>query len=447
MRFCYVECIIYEGTSFKKGFTAHANQRGEETMTTRERYESAKIMYQKLGVDTEKALELLQEVPISMHCWQGDDVGGFDSKDSLNGGLQVTGSYPGKATSPEQLMSDIDKALSLIPGKHRINLHASYAIFDEGEWADRNELEPKHFAKWVSFAKERGLGIDFNPTFFSHPKAGEYSLTSPDEEIRKFWIEHGKVCIKIAQYFAEELGTPCLLNVWIPDGLKDVPADRMGPRARYKDSMDQILSVDYDKEKVLVCLEAKLFGIGLEAYTAGSAEFTLAYAMSKGIVPLIDNGHYHPTEMVSDKLSSLLLFNEKIALHVTRGVRWDSDHVVLLEDEVKEIAKEIVANDGLGRVIIGLDFFDASINRVAAWVVGMRNMQKALLIALLRPNHDLKKLQDTQQFTELMVLQEELKTYPFGDVWDYFCELNHVPVRESWFEEISKYEKEVLEKR
>ena len=416
-------------------------------MTTKQRYESAKEIYGKIGVDTEKALKLLSEVPISMHCWQGDDVGGFDSKEGVGGGLAVTGNYPGKATTPEELMADIDMALRLIPGKHRVNIHACYAVFEEGEWADRDALEPKHFAKWVEFAKKRGLGIDFNPTYFSHPKATQYTLTSPDEEIRKFWIDHGKACIRTAEYFATELGTPCLLNVWIPDGFKDIPADRMGPRARYKDSMDQILAMDYDQEKVLVCLESKVFGIGLESYTAGSAEFALSYAISKGIVPLLDNGHYHPTEVVSDKLSSLLLFNEKVALHVTRGVRWDSDHVVLLEDEIKEIAKEIVVHDALKRVMIGLDFFDASVNRIAAWVIGMRNMQKALLIALLRPNAQLKKLQDAGEFTELLMMQEELKGYPFGDVWDYFCEINGVPQHEGWFEKVKEYERVVLRER
>ena len=416
-------------------------------MTTKQRYESAKKMYEQLGIDTEKALKRLGEVPISMHCWQGDDVAGFDRKEGISGGLAVTGNYPGKATSPKELMADIDMALRLIPGKHRINLHASYAIFEDNEWVDRDKLEPKHFAKWVKFAKDRGLGIDFNPTYFSHPKAAHYTLTSPNEEIRQFWIEHGRACIRIAEYFARELGTYCLLNVWIPDGLKDIPADRMGPRARYKDSMDQILAMNYDNEKVLVCLESKVFGIGFESYTAGSAEFTLGYSLSKGIVPLLDNGHYHPTETVSDKLSSLLLFSEKVALHVTRGVRWDSDHVVLLEDEVKEIAKEIVSHDALDRIVIGLDFFDASINRVAAWVVGMRNMQKALLIALLRPNMQLKLLQDAEKFTELIVMQEELKGYPFGDVWDYFCESNGVPLHEKWLETVQKYEREILSKR
>ncbi|CUX36370.1 L-rhamnose isomerase [Clostridium sp. C105KSO13] len=416
-------------------------------MTTKERYESAREIYAGVGVDTDKVLETLKSVPISMHCWQGDDVNGFDREGALTGGIQATGNYPGKAKTPEELMADIDEALSLIPGKHRINVHASYAIFEEGEWVDRDKLEPKHFKKWVEFAKERGLGLDFNPTFFSHPKADAYTLTSPDEEIRKFWIDHGKACVRISQYFAEELGTPCLMNIWIPDGFKDIPADRLGPRARYKDSLDQILGIDYDKEKVLVCLESKVFGIGLEAYTAGSAEFTMNYVMNKGIVPLMDNGHYHPTEVVSDKISSMLLFNDKIALHVTRPVRWDSDHVVLLDDETKEIAKEIVRNDALNRVIIGLDFFDASINRISAWVVGMRNMQKALMLAMLSPNKKLMELQDTQQFTELMAMQEELKCYPFGDVWNYFCEINNVPEKEDWFKEIKRYESEVLSKR
>jgi L-rhamnose isomerase len=433
---------------FSKGSDPFETLKKEDiTMTTKERYESAKEIYASVGVDTDKVLEALKSVPISMHCWQGDDVGGFDREGALTGGIQATGNYPGKASTPEELMADIDKALSLIPGTHRINVHASYAVFEEGEWADRDKLEPKHFEKWVEFAKERGLGLDFNPTYFSHPKAAEYTLTSPDEDIRRFWIEHGKACIRISQYFAEELGTPCLMNIWIPDGFKDVPADRMGPRARYKDSLDQILGIDYDKEKVLVCLESKVFGIGLEAYTAGSAEFTMNYVMNKGIVPLMDNGHYHPTEVVSDKISSMLLFNDKIALHVTRPIRWDSDHVVLLDDETKEIAKEIVRNDALSRVIIGLDFFDASINRISAWVVGMRNMQKALMLAMLSPSEKLKELQDTQQFTELMAVQEELKCYPFGDVWNYFCEVNNVPERADWFKEVQRYETEVLSKR
>jgi L-rhamnose isomerase len=416
-------------------------------MTLEQRYESAKELYKKIGVDTDAALEQLKNISISMHCWQGDDVKGFDQDGPLSGGIQTTGNYPGKARNPEELMADIDKALSLIPGKHRLNLHASYAIFEDGEYVDRDKLEPKHFTKWVEFAKERGIGVDFNPTFFSHPKAAEYTLTSPDDEIRNFWIEHGKACIRIAEYFATELDTHCLLNIWIPDGYKDVPADRLSPRSRYADSLDQILSIDYDKEKVLVSLESKVFGIGLESYTAGSAEFTMRYAASRGILSLMDNGHYHPTEMVSDKLPTMLLFDDKVALHVTRPVRWDSDHVVRLDDETKEIANEIVRNNATDRVLIGLDFFDASINRVAAWVVGMRNMQKALLGALLTPFEDLAKLQDEGDFTKLMVLQEELKLYPVGDVWNYYCKINNVPQREDWFNEIKEYEENVLSKR
>lgn len=417
-------------------------------MTNKERYEEAKQMYAGLGVDTDKALETLKNIPISMHCWQGDDVTGFDHEGPLTGGIQATGDYPGKARTPEELMADIDKVLSLVPGKHKLNLHANYAIFENGKFVDRDKLEPKHFRKWVEFAKERGLGLDFNPTYFSHDKVKDgLTLSSPDEEIRRFWIDHGKACIRISQYFAEELGQPCAMNIWIPDGYKDIPADRLGPRARFKDSLDQILSIDYDREKVLVCLESKVFGIGMESYTVGSSEFTMNYAAKNGILSLMDNGHYHPTEVVSDKISSLLLFSDKIALHVTRPVRWDSDHVVLFDDETREIAKEIVRNDALDRVLLALDFFDASINRISAWTVGMRNMQKALLYALLSPNKQMKEMQDQNRFTELMMLQEEVKTYPFGAVWDYFCESQGVPVRETWFEEVKKYEEEVLSLR
>ncbi|MDO4293714.1 MAG: L-rhamnose isomerase [Eubacteriales bacterium] len=416
-------------------------------MTTKERYEYAKEAYQAIGVDTDKAMETLKNVHIAMHCWQGDDVTGFDHDGPLSGGIQATGNYPGKARTPQELMDDIDEAFQLIPGKHKINLHASYAIFEDGEYADRDSLEPKHFKKWVEFAKERGLGIDFNPTFFSHEKAAHYTLSSPDEEIRQFWIRHGQACIRISQYFAEELGQPCVMNIWIPDGYKDIPADRLGPRARYADSLDQILSIPYDRSKVYVCLESKVFGIGLESYTVGSSEFCLNYAAKNGIISLMDNGHYHPTEVVSDKISSLLLFNEKIALHVTRPVRWDSDHVVLFDDETKEIAKEVVRNNALDRVFLATDYFDASINRVSAWVVGMRNLQKALLFALLQPNEKLQALQNADNFTELMMLQEELKFYPFADVWNEFCAENGVPEKEDWFAEIQRYEKDVLAKR
>lgn len=414
-------------------------------MTTKERYESAKEMYKAIGVDTDEALKVLQNISISMHCWQGDDVSGFEGEKELSGGIQATGNYPGKARNPEELMADIDKTLSLIPGVHRINLHASYAIFEDG-FVDRDKLEPKHFKKWVEFAKERNLGLDFNPTYFSHPLADNGTLSCENEEVRKFWIDHGKACLRIAEYFATELGKPCLVNIWIPDGFKDIPADRLAPRARLKDSLDQILSISYDKKKVDVAVESKVFGVGLESYTVGSHEFYMNYAAKNNILCLLDNGHYHPTEMVSDKISSMLLFADKVALHVTRPVRWDSDHVVLLDDETKEIAKEIIKN-GPEKVLLALDFFDASINRIAAWVTGMRNMQKALLNALLLPNKKLAQLQEERKLTELMVLQEEYKLYPVGDVWNYFCEKNQVPQKEDWLDVVKAYENNVLSKR
>ena len=398
-------------------------------MTVKERYEAAKEIYRAAGVDTDAALEALKNIPVSMHCWQGDDVIGFDGAGALSGGIQATGNYPGRARTPEELMADMDEALSLIPGTHRINLHASYAVFEEGEWADRDKLEPKHFAKWVEFAKERGLGIDFNPTLFSHAKAENATLSSEVLEIRKFWIDHVKACIRISEYFAKELGTPCTMNIWIPDGFKDIPADRTAPRARLKDSLDQILSIDYDKSSVFVAVESKVFGIGMESCTVGSHEFYMNYASKNDILCLLDSGHYHPTEVVSDKISSMLLFFDKVALHVTRPVRWDSDHVVLFDDETRAIAGEIIRG-GADRVLLALDFFDASINRISAWVVGMRNMQKALLNALLLPSARMAELQNNRQFTELMMLSEEMKTYPLGDVWDYFCEQNGAPVKD-----------------
>ena len=364
--------------------------------------------------------------------------------------IQTTGNYPGRARTPEELMADLDKVLSLIPGRPKMNLHASYAIFEDGEWADRDKLEPKHFAKWVSFCKERGLGCDFNPTFFSHPMCDPQTLSSADEKTRRFWIEHGKASIRISNYLAEELGEPCVMNIWTGDGFKDIPADRMGPRVRYRESIDEILSEPYDFTKVKPCIESKVFGIGVEAYTVGSAEFALSYAaMNKDkCIPLMDNGHYHPTEVVSDKIPALLAFFPEIALHVTRPIRWDSDHVVLFDDETKEIAREIVRCGGLdGRVNIALDYFDASINRISAWVTGYRNVQKALLFALLQPNETLKALQDGGNFTKLMVLQEELKTLPFGEVWDEYCRRCGRPLDGEWFPEVERYEKEVLEAR
>ncbi len=410
------------------------------------RYNEAKEIYAKAGVDTEKALEALSNVSVSMHCWQGDDVVGFDSKEALSGGIQTTGNYPGKATSPKELMDDIDKVISLTPGKLKLNLHASYAIFGDGEFADRNALLPKHYEKWVEFAKERKMGIDFNPTFFSHPMVKDgLTLSSPDENVRSFWVEHGKRCMKIAEYFANETGEPCVINFWIPDGYKDIPADRISPRARFKKSLDEIFSVPYDKSKVFPCVESKVFGIGVESYTVGSAEFCINYAAKNGIVPLMDNGHYHPTEVVSDKISSMLLFHDRIALHITRGVRWDSDHVVIFDDETKEIMKEIVRANALERVFIATDYFDASINRISAWVTGLRSVKKALLYALLEPSAELKKLQESGDFTSLMVAFEEQKTMPFGDVWNEYLRRENTP--EEYISAVKEYEEKVLVNR
>lgn len=412
-------------------------------------YELARARYAQIGVDTDAAIEKLKTIPVSLHCWQGDDVTGFDHDGPLTGGIQTTGNYPGKAKTPKQLMADMDKAMSLCPGKKKLNLHACYAIFEPGEFVDRDKIEPKHFKKWVDFANERGMGIDFNPTFFSHPMAKNgLTLTSPEEDIRKFWVEHGKACIRISEYFAKETGIPCVMNIWIGDGYKDVPADRMGPRMRYKQSIEEILSEPFDKNLVKPCVESKVFGIGVEAYTAGSAEFTLSFAaMHDGCLPLMDNGHYHPTEVVSDKIPALLCFFPEIALHITRGIRWDSDHVLTFDDETREMAKEIVRCDALDRVYMALDYFDASINRVAAWTVGFRSWQKALLSALCTPNAALKALQDENRLTELFVMHEELKTLPFGAVWDEYCERCGIPAGAKWFEEVEKYEKEVLLKR
>ena len=410
------------------------------------RYNEAKEMYKKIGVDTEKALEALSNVSVSMHCWQGDDVVGFDSKEALSGGIQTTGNYPGKATSPKELMDDIDKVISLTPGKLKLNLHASYAIFNDGEFSDRNALLPKHYEKWVEFAKERKMGIDFNPTFFSHPMVKDgLTLSSPDENVRSFWVEHGKRCMKIAEYFANETGEPCVINFWIPDGYKDIPADRISPRARFKKSLDEIFSVPYDKSKVFPCVESKVFGIGVESYTVGSAEFCINYAAKNGIVPLMDNGHYHPTEVVSDKISSMLLFHDRIALHITRGVRWDSDHVVIFDDETKEIMKEIVRANALERVFIATDYFDASINRISAWVTGLRSVKKALLYALLEPSAELKKLQESGDFTSLMVAFEEQKTMPLGDVWNEYLRRENTP--EEYISAVKEYEEKVLVNR
>lgn len=408
-------------------------------------FETAKEQYAAIGVDVERALETLQKVRISMHCWQGDDVLGFDS-DKLTGGIATTGNYPGRARNPEELMADIRKTYSLIPGKHKLNLHASYRITEEN--VDRDKIEPRHFQAWVDFAREQGIGLDFNPTFFSHANVrNNMTLSSPDDAIRDFWIEHGKASRKIANYFGEQLGITALNNIWIPDGTKDVPADRIGPRARLKDSLDQIFSVKYDKKNIADAVEGKVFGIGVESYTVGSHEFYMNYAAKNGLMCLLDTGHYHPTEVVSDKISSMLLFNDRLALHVSRPVRWDSDHVIKLDDELKELAVELVRCDALGRVFIGLDFFDASINRIAAWVIGMRNMQKALLYGLLTPNQRLRDAQDKADFTAVLVGLEEIKTLPFGEVWAEFCRRNEVPVDGAWYAEVKEYERNVSLKR
>lgn len=411
-----------------------------------ERYEYAKRLYKRLGINTDEVLDKLGKISISMHCWQGDDIVGFENSGALSGGIAATGNYPGKARNAEELMADIDMALLQIPGRHKINLHAIYAITDTP--VDRDKLRPEHFEKWVQFARDRGLGLDINPTLFSHPLAADgLTLSHPDEKIRRFWIDHCKAMRRIGEYFGKELGRPCVNNIWIPDGYKDTPADRLGPRARLKASLDEIFSEQIDRNYLIDTVESKLFGIGVESYTVGSHEFYMNYAANNDVICLLDNGHFHPTENVSDKISSMLLFSEKIALHITRGVRWDSDHVVAYDDELKEMAKEIVCNNAINRVIIALDYFDASINRVAAWVIGMRNVQKALLYAMLTPHDKLKNAQDTGDYTRLLAMNEELKTYPFGDIWDYFCESRGVPVREDWYAQILDYEENVLSHR
>jgi L-rhamnose isomerase len=404
-----------------------------------DRLEHARKLYTNLGVDIEAAMDTLRQVPISIHCWQGDDVQGFEHNAALSGGIAVTGNYPNRARDGWELMNDLDQALELIPGKHRINLHAMYAI-SRGE-TNRSELTPEHFKPWVEFAQERGMGLDFNPTLFSHPMANDgLTLSHPDKDVRRYWINHCKATREIAAYFGATLKTPSLHNIWVPDGFKDTPADRTGPRMRLKESLDEIFFVEYDPAYIADSVESKLFGIGLESYTVGSHEFYMMYAARQNILCLLDSGHFHPLEQVSDKISAMLLFSEKLALHITRGVRWDSDHVVTLDDELKAIAHAVVSCNALDRVMIGLDYFDASINRVAAWVVGVRNMQKALLYALLFPNEMLGKAQDEADYTKILVMTEELKSYPFGDVWDHFCTKAGVCGIEGWYDEVKKYE-------
>ncbi len=411
-------------------------------------YQLAKERYAAVGVDTDKALKTLANFSISIHCWQGDDVGGFENLgEELGGGLAVTGNYPGKARTPDELRADFQKALSLIPGTHKFNLHACYAEM-RGKKVDRNELSVEQFKNWIAWAKELKIGLDFNQTYFAHPKAADgLTLSHPNKAIRKFWIEHGIRCREIGAEFGKALGKTCLTNLWIPDGMKDTPADRRGPRERLLESLDEIFSKKIDKRYNVDSVEGKLFGIGSESYVVGSHEFYLGYAVSRQILLTLDTGHYHPTESVADKISATLMYLPEIALHVSRGIRWDSDHVVTLTDDLQAIAQEIVWGGYLGRVKIGLDYFDASINRVAAWVIGTRNMIKALLMALLAPIQKLRQFEADGDFTSRLALMEEAKTLPFGAVWDYYCEKMGVPVGDAWLAEIKKYEKDVLSKR
>ena len=415
--------------------------------TIEKMYELARQRYAGLGVDSDKAMERLSKIAISLHCWQGDDVGGFESSDGLSGGgIMATGAYPGKARTADELRADLDKALSLIPGKHRLNLHAMYA--EAKGKVDRNELEPEHFAAWIDWAKANGLGMDFNGSFFSHPKADSgFTLASADEGIRKFWVEHGMVCRTIGAAMGKALGTPCVTNTWIADGYKDVPVDRKGPRERLRKSLDEILAKQMDHNHLLDAVESKLFGIGSESYVVGSHEFYLAYAIENKTLLCLDAGHYHPTEVISDKISAVLTYLDEILLHVSRGVRWDSDHVVILSDELLAIAQEIVRGGYLNRVHIGLDFFDASINRIAAWAVGTRCMTKALLMALLEPIDKLREAERAGDYTTRLAMLEESKTLPFGAVWDYYCLKAGVPVGPDWLKKARDYETNVLSKR
>ncbi|MDG6166172.1 L-rhamnose isomerase [Lactococcus formosensis] len=413
----------------------------------KKRYEEAKKRYAAIGVNTDKAIKKMADVKISIHCWQGDDVKGFlTPQGELTGGIMSTGNYPGAAHTPDELRQDLEKAYSLIPGKHKLNLHAMY--LDTDEEVDLNQIEPKHFTKWVEWAKKQGIGLDFNPTHFSHPMMKDgMTLSHPDKEVRDYWIEHGKRSRKIAEYMGKETGQTCINNFWMPDGMKDNPIDRYTPRKRMMESLDEIFEEKLNEEYTMEAVESKLFGLGAEAYTVGSHEFYMGYGLTCNKLICLDAGHFHPTEVISNKLSSLALFSKGIMLHVSRPVRWDSDHVVLMDDELQDIAKELVRNDLLSRTNIGLDFFDATINRIAAWVIGTRNTQKALLKAMLEPIQDLKEMELEFAFTKRMAYTEELKDFPYADVWNYFCEQNGVPVGLDWLEEVRNYEEEVLMKR
>jgi len=418
------------------------------TKTVERCYALARERYAELGVDTEQALRRLVRVAVSVHCWQGDDVGGFESAGgTLGDGLAVTGNYPGKARTADDLRVDFEKALELVPGTHRFNLHASYAEMG-GRRVDRDALSASQFRNWIAWAKARRIALDFNPTYFSHPKVdGGLTLTHPSKAIRRFWVEHGIRCREIGAAFGKALGQTCLTNLWIPDGMKDTPADRRGPRERLMESLDAIFAPKISPKYNLDTVEPKLFGIGAESYTPGSHEFYLGYAVSRGVLLTLDAGHYHPTEGIADKISSVLCFLPEIALHVSRGVRWDSDHVVTLTDDLEAIAQEIVWGGYLDRVHIGLDYFDASINRVAAWTIGMRNMRRALLLALLAPIATLRRAELERDYTSRLALMEEVKALPFGAVWDYACLRADVPVGEAWLAEVKRYEADVLSKR
>ncbi|AIW42284.1 L-rhamnose isomerase [Paenibacillus sp. FSL M7-0802] len=410
-------------------------------------YNEAKKLYARHGIQVDDILRKLSQIKISLHCWQGDDVQGFLFKDKqLSGGIAVTGSYPGRAGTPHELRQDLEKALSLIPGKHKVNLHAIYA--DTTEQVDLDQLEPRHFQNWVDWAKQQGLGLDFNPTLFSHPKAEDgFTLSHKDSEIRDFWITHCKKSRRIAEHFGKELGQPCVTNHWMPDGYKDTPVDRLAPRERLRDALDEIFSEEISEEYNIDAVESKLFGIGSESYVVGSHEFYMGYALTRGKSICLDAGHFHPTEVISNKLSSVLMFTDQLLLHVSRPVRWDSDHVVTMDDELLDIARELVRGELLSRTHIGLDFFDGSINHVAAWVIGTRNTIKALLRAMLEPIEALKQAEEEQDFTTRLALVEEFKSYPFGAIWDYYCAQNGVPVREEWLAEVKNYEQQVLLKR
>lgn len=407
-------------------------------------YQIAKKQFAELGIDTDEAIKKVNDIPISIHCWQGDDVRGFENPEKkLSGGIQTTGNYVGRASNATQLRHDLDKTFSLIPGVKRLNLHAIYLESDTP--VDRDKIEPKHFSNWVEWAKKGQIGLDFNPSCFSHILSEDgMTLSHPDKKVRQFWIDHCKASRRISEYFGKELGTPSVMNIWVPDGMKDMPADRLAPRQRLMESLDEIISEKIDTKYHKDAVESKLFGIGAEAYTVGSNEFYMGYATSRNILLCLDAGHFHPTEVISDKISACSLYVNEFILHVTRPMRWDSDHIVSFDTETQEIAKEIVRHNLFDRVNVGLDFFDASINRIAAWVIGTRNMRKALLKALLEPSDHLKQLELNGDYTSRLALLEESHSMPWSAVWDYYCMRNEVPVGTQWLQDVKAYEKEIL---